>query len=161
MTSASAFPFPAGTPIPPTHWDGDLASDVFLPCGTPVRAPFDGVAQPLDFPLGGFTNRVVADDGTTFYVAHLQNGGRTSGRVTAGDTIGYVSDSGNAAGKGCHAHIAVGSINANGGGTIRPADWLGGAPAATDQASAATGALPSLGPVLIGAVVIALLYDWL
>jgi murein DD-endopeptidase MepM/ murein hydrolase activator NlpD len=144
MASARSFLFPYLTDVPAVHWDGDLAADVFADCGTSVLAPFDGDARPQNFALGGFTNRVVADDGTEFYVAHLLDEGRVRGRVSAGQAIGYVSDSGNAKGKGCHAHIAVGSINSNGGGTIRPRDFYAGA--VPGQSPAPASPLPPTSP---------------
>lgn len=134
MATARSFFLPSPVAIPRTHWDGELAADVFAPCGTPVLAPYDGVARPAIFSLGGYTNRVVADDGTEFYVAHMLDAGRVSGRVQAGDVIGYVGESGNAAGKGCHTHIAIGRINSNGGGTIRPVDFFNGTPTAPTPA---------------------------
>lgn len=165
MAAARSFFLPTPIAVPATHWDGELAADVFAPCGTPVLAPFDGAAQPMTFSLGGFTNRVIADDGTTFYVAHLSDGGRTAGQVTAGQVIGYVSDSGNAAGKGCHAHIAVGQINSRGGGTIRPVDFFSGAPVATDTPAAPGDQSAPIAPTAalgigLGALVLAGIVLW-
>jgi hypothetical protein len=123
--NAQSFPLSERVPVP-AHWSGELASDLFASCGTPVLAVFDGIAEPIDVSLGGYTLFLTADDGTEAYMAHLQSN-RTSGRVSAGQVIGYVSDSGNAKGTGCHIHFAVGKIDSNGAGTINPASWLAGA----------------------------------
>jgi hypothetical protein len=132
--AAQSLPLPAGSfsEIPRSHWDGELAADIFAPCGTPWLAVFDGWAQPMNVSLGGYALMLTARDGTQAYYAHGAPD-RAVGNVRAGNTIGYVSDSGNARGRGCHLHFAVGQINDAGGGTLNPADWLGNVP-------------PSLGP---------------
>ena len=114
------------------HWDGMPAWDAFTPCGTPALACFDGYATPNDYPLGGHTVFLVGDDGMQAYYAHLMAGGRSSGRVVAGQVIGYVSNTGNANKRGdgqchddeSHIHFAVGVINSNGSGTIDPAEFF-------------------------------------
>lgn len=142
MASARSSLFPSPITIPTTHWDDGqypgYAADIFAACGTPVLAPFDGEARPLNFNAGGYTNRVIADDGTTVYLAHLADGGRVSGRVSAGQVVGYVSDSGNAKAAGCHLHLAVNStpsITNQGKGDIRPVDFFNGAPVLPEPAT--------------------------
>lgn len=126
---AQSFPLATPVPVPESHWDGLLAADLFAPEGTPWLAVFDGVAEPVDVPLGGHALLVTAADGTVAYYAHgLPR--RASGPVRAGQAIGYVSDSGNARGTGAHLHFAVGSIDSAGAGTVSPAGWLSGAAAA-------------------------------
>lgn len=122
---ARCFPLAVLVPVPETHWDGELAADMFAPDWTPWLAVFDGVSHPRDYTLGGYTVLLVADDGTEAYYAHGFPS-RVSGRVQAGQVIGYVDRSGNAAQTPPHLHFAVGIINANGGGTISPAEWLDG-----------------------------------
>ena len=126
MAEARSFPLAVQVPVPSSHWDQESAVDLFAGCGTPALAVFAGNAQAYEVPLGGNVVLITADDGTEAYYAHLAAGGRASGRVSAGQVIGYVSDSGNAAGTGCHLHFAVGQINANGGGTYNVRDWLSG-----------------------------------
>ncbi len=109
--------------VPGSHWDGAAAADIFVPCGTPVLAVFDGICEPIDVPLGGYAAFLTAADGMAAYYAHMLPS-RASGLVSAGDVIGYVSDSGNAKGTGCHLHFAVGVIDSNGAGTIQPAAFL-------------------------------------
>ena len=71
--------------------------------GTPVFAPFDGVAEPATNGLGGLSAIVRGGQGWV-YNAHLSRFG-TLGRVSAGDVIGYVGDSGNAVGTSPHDHF--------------------------------------------------------
>lgn len=123
MNQAQSFLFPFRVEVPPRHWDGELAADLFAAEGTPVLAVFDGVSRAADFPLGGYTVILTADDGTEAYYAHLFPN-RVSGRVTAGQTIGYCDRSGNAAGTPPHVHFAIGTINNAGGGTIPPIDFF-------------------------------------
>jgi murein DD-endopeptidase MepM/ murein hydrolase activator NlpD len=87
-----------------------LGTDVFAPYGTPVRAPVDGVARSANGGLGGLTVKVVMQDGTYFYLAHLAGlvEGFTDGMAVAtGDIVGYVGDSGNARGGAPHLHIGI------------------------------------------------------
>lgn len=122
---AQSFPLALLVEVPASHWDGELAADIFVPEGTPWLAVFDGQAEPRDYELGGFTVLLTADDGTQAYYAHGFPA-RFAGRVQAGQTIGYVDRSGNAETTPAHLHFAVGQINEQGGGTIPPADWLAG-----------------------------------
>ena len=56
--------------------------------------------------IGGRQFRLLADDGTVYLGSHMDAFG-TSGRVSAGDTVGYVGNSGNAAGSRTHLHFEV------------------------------------------------------
>jgi len=122
---AQSFLFPFQVEIPPAHWDGELAADLFAPEGTEVLAVFDGHSQPADFPLGGYTVMLTASDGTVAYYAHLFPN-RVAGAVAAGAVVGYCDRSGNAASTPAHVHFAVGEINENGGGTIPIPDFFSG-----------------------------------
>lgn len=134
MPAISSFPLSVQAAVPESHWDGSNAADIFAPCGTPALAVFDGVASPGDFALGGHTVFLQADDGEQAYYAHMRSAGRASGRVRAGDVVGYVSNTGNANKRGdgqehddeCHLHFALGQIDGNGAGTIVPAQALAG-----------------------------------
>lgn len=129
-----SFILPYRIPIQP-HWDGEKAWDAFALCNTPVLAVFDGYAFPEDYPLGGHTVSIQADNSVWAYYAHLAAEGRASGRVRAGDVIGYVSNTGNANKRRdgrchddeAHVHFAVGQINNSGGGTIDVAEFFAGA----------------------------------
>lgn len=148
MASAQSMPLPGLTTdrVPTAHWDGRLAVDLFADCGTPALAVFAGWAEAADYPDGGYTVFVTANDGTVAYYAHLA-APRTVGRVQAGQQIGQVSDSGNARGTGCHVHFAVsrGTIGSHGDGDLAPWEWLAGA----DPALAP--ALPAIDPLVLAA----------
>lgn len=77
--------------------------DIFAPYGTPIYAPFDGVARASTSSLGGYSVYVYGSAGYV-YNAHLARPGR-SGPVRAGDVIGYVGNSGNARGTSPHDHF--------------------------------------------------------
>ena len=84
--------------------------DVFAAFGTPVRAPVDGVARIKTSELGGLTVSVYQPDGTFFYLAHLSATavGLVDGHpVVTGDVVGFVGNSGNAAGGPPHLHFGV------------------------------------------------------
>jgi peptidoglycan hydrolase CwlO-like protein len=73
--------------------------DVLADYGTPIRAPFDGVAKRAYNTLGGNSEYVYAPDGSYVYNAHLDHyATKSSGPVQAGDIIGYVGDTGDAIG---------------------------------------------------------------
>lgn len=85
--------------------------DILAPRGTPVLAADAGVVVGMDRGgAGGVTLHQRALDGrTVYYYAHLQrhrSGLEVSDLVRQGDTLGYVGDSGNAAGTP-HLHFAV------------------------------------------------------
>lgn len=81
-------------------------NDLFAPRGTPVRAPVAGTVTQLTGRIGGHQVKLVGDDGTGYYATHLDRFGR-AGRVAAGEVIGYVGNSGNAAGGPTHVHFEV------------------------------------------------------
>jgi LysM repeat protein len=81
-------------------------TDLFAPRGTPVLAPAAGVVSFGTGSIGGRQFRLAGDDGTTYIGSHLDAFG-ASGRVSAGTVIGYVGNSGNAAGGATHLHFEV------------------------------------------------------
>jgi murein DD-endopeptidase MepM/ murein hydrolase activator NlpD len=87
-----------------------LGCDVFAARGTPVRAPVDGIAQTKQDTLGGLTVKVIMPDKTFFYLAHLSGlveGFTQDMPVKTGDIVGYVGNSGDAAGGATHVHVGV------------------------------------------------------
>jgi len=78
-------------------------NDIMAPRGTPIVAPFDGVASADPNGLGGEAVIVTGSEGYV-YNAHL-NGYGTLGNVSAGTIIGYVGDSGDARGGPTHDHF--------------------------------------------------------
>lgn len=91
-------------------------TDLFAPRGTPVRAPAGGVVSYGTGTIGGRQFRLVGDDRTIYLGSHLDAFG-AAGRVAAGDTIGYVGASGNAAGGPAHLHFEV---HPDGGAAMNP-----------------------------------------
>jgi hypothetical protein len=91
-------------------WRLHLGTDVFAARGTPVRAPADGVVRLTSGGLGGIATYVIQDDGTYFYLAHLDGrppGLRDGQAVRTGDIVGYVGTSGNASGGAPHLHFEI------------------------------------------------------
>ena len=81
-------------------------NDIFAPRGTEVRAPVSGTLKPVSGTIGGLQFYLDGDDGVTYFGSHLDAFGR-SGKVAAGEVIGYVGDSGNARGGPTHLHFEV------------------------------------------------------
>jgi len=80
-------------------------NDIVAPRGTPIRAPFDGLATATPGGLGGEAVTVFGAVGYV-YNAHLSAYGQL-GRVTTGTIIGYVGDSGDAQGGINHDHFEL------------------------------------------------------
>ena len=74
--------------------------DISAPTGTPIVAPFDGVAVATSSDLGGMSVDVMGDAGHV-YNAHLSSYGQL-GPVTAGTIVGYVGSTGDATGPHDH-----------------------------------------------------------
>lgn len=83
-------------------------TDIFAPRGTRVFAVDDGYARQDTDPKGGTVVYLVTDDKTKYYYAHLD---KTTGyfprEVKAGDVLGEVGNSGNAATRATHLHFQV------------------------------------------------------
>jgi murein DD-endopeptidase MepM/ murein hydrolase activator NlpD len=75
-------------------------NDISAPTGTPIVAPFDGVAVATSSDLGGMSVDVMGDLGHV-YNAHLSSYGQL-GPVTAGTIVGYVGSTGDATGPHDH-----------------------------------------------------------
>jgi murein DD-endopeptidase MepM/ murein hydrolase activator NlpD len=72
--------------------------DLVTARGTPIVAPFDGVARTSYNTLGGNAVYVTGQDGYV-YNAHLDSySANSNGPVKAGDVVGYVGDTGDAIG---------------------------------------------------------------
>lgn len=81
--------------------------DIFASSGTPTVASTSGSVNATWTNGGGKTIYLSGDDGTTYVYMHLDGYAVTGGRVSAGETIGYVGDSGNARGSSPHLHFEV------------------------------------------------------
>lgn len=91
------------------HQGVDMVADR----GTPVLAVRDGAAEFKRSSLGGNAIWLVSPTGERFYYAHLDRWQGTSRTVTAGEVVGYVGSSGNAAGNHLHfeAHAGEETVN--------------------------------------------------
>ncbi len=94
-------------------------NDVFAPSGTPIRAPFPGVASDASNSLGGLSVYVHGAGGYV-YNAHLSRFGKM-GSVNTGDVIGYVGNTGNARYTPPHDHFEWHPGN---GGAVNPYYYL-------------------------------------
>lgn len=82
-----------------------MGNDIMAPAGVPIYAPFDGVAREDPNTLGGLAVIVTGSAGWV-YNAHLSAySSASSGSVHAGDVIGYVGNTGDAAGGPTHDHF--------------------------------------------------------
>jgi len=92
-------------------------TDMFAAMGTPVVAVVGGTVSDASGGLGGISLNLAGDDGVRYFYAHLSRVERPSGRVNAGDVIGYVGDTGNAAGGPPHLHF---QLHPDGGEPVNP-----------------------------------------
>jgi LysM repeat protein len=81
-------------------------NDLFVPMGSPVRAPVSGTVELIKGSIGGLQFNLYGSDGIKYLGSHLDAAGLT-GKVSAGDVIGYVGNSGNAAGGTPHLHFGM------------------------------------------------------
>jgi peptidoglycan LD-endopeptidase LytH len=82
-----------------------MGVDMLAKIGVPVVAPVSGTVTHRWNDTGGHSYHLDGDDGNFYYGTHMSAYGE-SGRVTAGTVIGYVGDSGNAAGIP-HLHFEI------------------------------------------------------
>jgi murein DD-endopeptidase MepM/ murein hydrolase activator NlpD len=95
-------------------------TDMFAPRGSKVVAVADGTVRFRSNNLGGLVAFVYADHGVYYYYAHLDGyaDGVSSGqRVTRGQTVGFVGNTGNAIGTRPHLHF---EIHPGGGAAVNP-----------------------------------------
>jgi murein DD-endopeptidase MepM/ murein hydrolase activator NlpD len=80
--------------------------DMWAEYGTPVVAVVSGSVEENSGGAGGIGQYLTGDDGTSYYYAHLA-WVEGSGRVSAGQVIGAVGNTGNALGGPPHLHFEI------------------------------------------------------
>lgn len=98
-------------------------NDIFAATGTPIHAPFAGTAEEGSDGLGGIVVHVYASGNADYvYNAHLVKHAGVDGQlVKPGDIIGYVGNTGNAAGTPPHDHF---EYHPGGGSAVSPYVYL-------------------------------------
>ncbi len=81
-------------------------NDLFAPRGTPVHASVSGTVIQVTGTIGGKQYNLHGDDGVMYLGSHLDEFGK-SGKVTAGEVIGYVGSTGNASSVAPHLHFGM------------------------------------------------------
>ena len=80
--------------------------DLFTTHGAPVYAPVSGTVEFKTGPLGGHQFNLDGDDGVEYIGSHMSEFGK-SGKVHAGEIVGYVGNTGNAVGTSPHLHFGM------------------------------------------------------
>jgi len=103
--------------------------DIIAATGTPIVAPLTGTVRYVDNQPSGAGLYVVldADDGRTLFFAHMVTGSivvTEGARVTAGQTLGQVGQTGSASGPHLHFEIWEGGWRDRGGRPVDPLPQL-------------------------------------
>jgi murein DD-endopeptidase MepM/ murein hydrolase activator NlpD len=142
---------------------GHQGIDIFGAEGTPLVAVDDGEARYGSDPMGGNVVNLYAADGTRYYHAHLSAFERASvgtrRQVSAGDVIGYLGKTGNAAATSPHLHFEE---HPNNGAAVSPYAALTAAPRSLPSApdEGGGGGIASVGKAAIGAGLAGMLTWW-
>jgi len=88
--------------------------------GTPLVAVVSGTVRQSTSGLGGNQVWLKGDDGNTYFYAHLDSYAGGGGHVGAGDTVGYMGDTGNARGT-VHLHF---EYHPGGGDAVNPTPFV-------------------------------------
>ncbi|MFN8108841.1 MAG: M23 family metallopeptidase [Thermoleophilia bacterium] len=109
VSGATNFTDDYGAPRAGTGWHHGI--DVFAAIGTPVVAVADGTVSKVGWnDLGGNRLWLTDGNGTGYYYAHLSAYApvaRDGGRVRAGEVVGYVGNTGQAATTPPHLHFEI------------------------------------------------------
>lgn len=100
-------------------------NDLFSNEGVPLLAVDDGDVRFGSDPLGGNIANLRSPDGTRYYYAHLVRFQGTNRFARAGEIIGYMGRTGNAANTPVHLHFEV---HPGGGAAVNPFPLLQRAP---------------------------------
>jgi murein DD-endopeptidase MepM/ murein hydrolase activator NlpD len=98
-------------------------TDMIAARGTKLVAMNSGSVRLNSHSIGGRQTYVYGDDGVTYYYAHLSgwpSGLKSGQRVSKGQVIGYVGNSGNATTNVLHLGLIAGGIYVNPYPTVRP-----------------------------------------
>jgi peptidoglycan LD-endopeptidase LytH len=105
-----------------TSAHGYPAIDIFAPDGWDYVAVTSGTVEFISYQdvwdssvddpgtRGGIAISIIGDDGIRYYGSHLSQiaeGIETGMRVSAGQLLGHIGDSGNARGRGSHLHFGI------------------------------------------------------
>lgn len=85
--------------------------DFTAPQGTPIYATADGIVKEANFNAGGFGNHVVISHGygyETLYGHMVRIKVKAGNRVSRGEVIGYVGNTGKSTGPHCHYEVHKG-----------------------------------------------------
>ena len=99
-------------------------NDLFAKMGTPIVAVLAGTIEYSTYGIGGNNARLTDAAGDYFYYAHMERfaaGLKTGDHVAKGQVIGYVGETGDAAGTSPHCHF---EIHPGGGAAIDPYPYL-------------------------------------
>ena len=99
-------------------------NDIFAKMGTPIVAVLAGTIRYSTYGIGGNNAHLTDAHGDYFYYAHMVRfaaGLKSGDHVQAGEVIGYVGETGDAAGTSPHCHF---EIHPNGGAAIDPYPYL-------------------------------------
>jgi murein DD-endopeptidase MepM/ murein hydrolase activator NlpD len=143
-----------GAPRAGTGWH--QGNDVFGPRGTPLLAVADGTLSKVGVnTLGGNRLWLTDDAGNAFYYAHLSAYAPAAvegARVTAGQVIGFLGNTGQAITTPPHLHFEV---HPGGGDSVNPYPYLIAWQRGTDiprafvQAATSPSPAPAVGAVLV------------
>lgn len=81
-------------------------NDLFSTHGAPIYAPVSGTVEHKTGSIGGKQFNLDGDDGAYYIGSHLSEFAK-NGRVSAGDIVGYVGNTGNAVGTSPHLHFGM------------------------------------------------------
>ena len=99
-------------------------NDIFAKMGTPIVAVLAGTIEYSTYGIGGNNARLTDARGDYFYYAHMVRfaaGLKSGDHVAKGQVIGYVGETGDAAGTSPHCHF---EIHPGGGPAIDPFPYL-------------------------------------
>jgi murein DD-endopeptidase MepM/ murein hydrolase activator NlpD len=116
VLGASAYSDTWGAPRPGgRHHEG---VDMIAPRGTPLVAVANGTVSRRQQSNGALTVSLDADNGTRYFYGHLSSYAGSEGRVSQGELIGYVGNTGTTVN---HLHFEV---HPGGGGPVDPTPYV-------------------------------------